>query len=93
MCNLIFIEKDFNQNENKKVEVFEMIEKLNPIRFGFNNFGDMFFIEKASSNLVVKNLIEKFFLGEINSNEDVNNLIINNKIKINTLINDEKTLD
>lgn len=54
---------------------------------------DMFFIEKASSNLVVKNLIEKFFLGEINSNEDVNNLIINNKIKINTLINDEKTLD
>ena len=43
--NLIFIEKDFNQNENKKVEVFEIIEKLNPIRFGFNNFGDMFFIE------------------------------------------------
>ena len=45
MCNLIFIEKDFNQKENKKVEVFEMIEKLKPIRFGFNNFGDMFFIE------------------------------------------------
>ena len=45
VCNLIFIEKDFNQNENKKVEVFEMIEKLKPIRFGFNNFGEMFFIE------------------------------------------------
>jgi len=43
--NLIFIEKDFNQNENKKVEVFEMIEKLKPVRFGFNNFGEMFFIE------------------------------------------------
>ena len=45
VCNLIFIEKDFNQNENKKVEVFEMIEKLRPVRFGFNNFGEMFFIE------------------------------------------------
>ena len=45
VCNLIFIEKDFNQNENKKVEVFEMIEKLKPVRFGFNNFGEMFFIE------------------------------------------------
>ena len=45
VCNLIFIEKDFNQKENKKVEVFEMIEKLKPVRFGFNNFGEMFFIE------------------------------------------------
>ena len=45
VCNLIFIEKDFNQNQNKKVEVFEMIEKLKPVRFGFNNFGEMFFIE------------------------------------------------
>jgi|TARA_B100001093_G_C26686805_1_gene953037 hypothetical protein len=44
-CNLIFIEKDFNQKENKKVEVFEMIEKLKPVRFGFNNFGEMLFIE------------------------------------------------
>lgn len=45
VCNLIFIEKDFNQNQNKKVEVFEMIEKLKPVRFGFNNFGEIFFIE------------------------------------------------
>ena len=45
VCNLIFIEKDFNQKENKKVEIFEMIEKLKPVRFGFNNFGEMFFIE------------------------------------------------
>jgi hypothetical protein len=43
--NLIFIEKDFNQNETKKVEVSQMVEKLRPIRLGFNNFGEMFFIE------------------------------------------------
>tara|TARA_B100000780_G_C21042921_1_gene418558 strand:- start:31 stop:876 length:846 start_codon:yes stop_codon:yes gene_type:complete len=45
-CNLIFIEKDFNQNENKKVEISQMMKKLKPIRFGFNNYGEMFFIEK-----------------------------------------------
>lgn len=43
--NLIFIEKNFNQNENKKVEVSQIIEKLKPIRVGFNNFGEMFHIE------------------------------------------------
>jgi hypothetical protein len=43
--NLIFIDKDFNQNELKKVEVSQIIEKLKPIRIGFNNFGEMFHIE------------------------------------------------
>ena len=44
-CNLIFIEKGFNQNENKKIETSQIIEKLKPIRFGYNNHGEMFFIE------------------------------------------------
>lgn len=52
---------------------------------------EMFYIDKGSSNLVVKNLIETYFQGEINSNKDINNLVINNKIKINTLINDQDT--
>ncbi|CAO6128583.1 Methyltransferase FkbM [Candidatus Pelagibacterales bacterium] len=56
-CNLIFIEKDFNQNENKKVEIFQMIEKLRPVRIGFNNFGEMFFIENKK---IVKKEFYKF---------------------------------
>jgi len=57
LCNLIFIEKDFNQNETKKVEVSQMMEKLRPIRFGFNNFGEMFFIENKK---IVKKELYKF---------------------------------
>ena len=34
-----------------------MIEKLKPLRFGFNNFGEMFFIENKE---VVKKEIYKF---------------------------------
>ena len=56
-CNLIFIEKDFNSNENKKVEIIQMIEKLRPIRLGFNNFGEMFFIENKK---IVKKEFYKF---------------------------------
>ena len=55
--NLIFIEKDFNQNENKKVEVSQMMEKLRPLRFGFNPFGEMFFIENKK---IVKKELYKF---------------------------------
>tara|TARA_B100000035_G_scaffold243483_1_gene211964 strand:+ start:335 stop:1180 length:846 start_codon:yes stop_codon:yes gene_type:complete len=55
--NLIFIDKDFNQNENEKVEIYQMIEKLKPIRLGFNNFGEMFFIENKK---IVKKEIYKF---------------------------------
>jgi|TARA_B100000959_G_C14849347_1_gene569440 hypothetical protein len=57
LSNLIFIEKDFNQNETKKVEVSQMMEKLRPIRFGFNNFGEMFFIENKK---IVKKELYKF---------------------------------
>ncbi len=57
LFNLIFIEKDFNQNENKKVEVSQMIEKLRPIRLGFNNFGEMFFIENKK---IVKKELFRF---------------------------------
>ena len=56
-CNLIYIDKNFDQNENKEVEVSQMIEKLKPLRFGFNNFGEMFFIENKE---VVKKEIYKF---------------------------------
>ena len=56
-CNLIFIEKDFNSNENKKVQIIQMIEKLRPIRLGFNNFGEMFFIENKK---IVKKEFYKF---------------------------------
>ena len=57
LFNLIFIEKDFNQNETKKVEVSQMIEKLRPIRLGFNNFGEMFFIENKK---IVKKELFRF---------------------------------
>ena len=56
-CNLIYIDKSFDKNENKEVEVSHIIEKLKPIRFGFNNFGEMFFIENKE---VVKKEIYKF---------------------------------
>ena len=56
-CNLIYIDKNFDKNENKEVEVTHMIEKLKPIRFGFNNFGEMFFIENKE---IVKKEIYKF---------------------------------
>ncbi len=56
-CNLIYIDKNFDQNENKEVKVSQMIEKLKPLRFGFNNFGEMFFIENKE---VVKKEIYKF---------------------------------
>ena len=57
LSNLIFIEKDFNQNENKKVEISQMMEKLRPVRFGFNNFGEMFFVENKK---IVKKELYKF---------------------------------
>ncbi len=56
-CNLIYIDKNFDQNENKEVEISQMIQKLKPLRFGFNNFGEMFFIENKE---VVKKEIYKF---------------------------------
>ena len=55
-CNLIYIDKDFDQNENKEVKVSQMIDKLRPMRFGFNNFGEMFFIENKE---IVKKEIYK----------------------------------
>jgi len=56
-CNLIFIEKEFNENENKKIETSQIIEKLKPIRFGYNNHGEMFFIENKK---IVKKEYFKF---------------------------------
>ena len=56
-CNLIFIEKNFNQNEIKKAEVSQMMEKLRPMRVGFNNFGEMFFIENKK---IIKKELYKF---------------------------------
>ncbi len=57
LSNLIFIEKDFNKNMDKKMEVSQMIEKLKPIRFGFNNYGEMFFIENKR---IIKKELYKF---------------------------------
>jgi hypothetical protein len=54
---LIFIEKNFNQNEIKKAEVSQMMEKLRPMRVGFNNFGEMFFIENKK---IIKKELYKF---------------------------------
>ena len=56
-CNLIFIEKEFNKNENKKIETSQIVEKLKPIRFGYNNHGEMFFIENKR---IVKKEYYKF---------------------------------
>jgi len=56
-CNLIFIEKEFNENENKKIETSQLIEKLKPIRFGYNNHGEIFFIENKK---IVKKEYYKF---------------------------------
>ena len=56
-CNLIFIEKNFNQNEIKKAEVSQMMGKLRPMRVGFNNFGEMFFIENKK---IIKKELYKF---------------------------------
>ena len=44
-CNLIFIDKGFNKKEFRTLENQDIMNKLNPIRLGFNNFGEMFFIE------------------------------------------------
>lgn len=55
--NLIYIEKEFNGGEVKKVKFQELINKLKPIRFGFNNFGEMFFIENKK---IVKKELYKF---------------------------------
>lgn len=43
--NLIFIDKSFNKKEFRTLENQDIMNKLNPIRLGFNNFGEMFFIE------------------------------------------------
>ena len=56
-CNLIFIDKEFNQNEYKEIKNHDIIKKLNPLRFGFNNFGEIFFIENKK---VVKKELFKF---------------------------------
>jgi len=56
-CNLIFIDKEFNQSEYKEIKNHHIIKKLNPLRFGFNNFGEMFFIENKK---VVKKELFKF---------------------------------
>ena len=44
-CNLIFIDKKFNNNEIENWSVEKIINKFNPIRLGFNNYGDIFFVE------------------------------------------------
>ncbi len=44
-CNLIFTNKNFNQEEFNNLSDEEVMKTLNPIRIGFNNFGEMFFIE------------------------------------------------
>ena len=56
-CNLIFIDKEFNQSEYKEIKNHHIIKKLNPLRFGFNNSGEMFFIENKK---VVKKELFKF---------------------------------
>ncbi len=56
-CNLIFIDKEFNQSEYKEIKNHDIIKKLNPLRFGFNNFGEIFFIENKK---VVKKELFKF---------------------------------
>ena len=55
--NLVFIDKEFNQNEFQVINTNDIIKKLNPIRFGFNNFGEMFFIENKK---IVKKEFYKF---------------------------------
>lgn len=57
LTNLIFIDKDFNQGEFKTIGVEEIMKVLNPLRFGFNNYGEMFFIENKK---IVKKEYYKF---------------------------------
>ena len=55
--NLVFIEKDFNENQYEEIGSDYMVNKLKPLRFGFNNYGEMFFIENKR---VVKKEIFRF---------------------------------
>ena len=52
------------------------------------NDDNKYLINKESSNLVIPELIDRYFLDEINSNEDIFNYINLSDIKINTLIKD-----
>lgn len=51
------------------------------------NDDQSFKIDKASSSLIIVQLIENYFLEKINTNRDIFKLIKNNKIRINTLMN------
>ena len=55
--NLVFIEKDFNKNQYTEIGYDYMVNKLKPLRFGFNNFGEMFFVENKR---IVKKEVFKF---------------------------------
>ena len=55
--NLVFIEKDFNENQHTEIGPDYMVNKLKPLRFGFNNFGEMFFVENKK---IVKKEVFKF---------------------------------
>ena len=52
------------------------------------NDDNKYLINKESSNLVIPELIDRYFLDEINTNEDIFNYINLSDIKINTLIKD-----
>ena len=41
--NLMFIDKNFNNKEFEAWNTKKIIDKFNPVRFDFNNFGEMFF--------------------------------------------------
>jgi len=74
--------------------------KNTKMKNGENYIGNSFFLgkvlnddqsyslDKASSNLVIPELIDNFFLDEINTNKDIFNYISLSNIKINTLIKD-----
>ena len=56
-CNLIFIDQNFNNDEFKEINSKDIMKNLNLLRYGFNNFGEMFFIENKK---IVKKEIFKF---------------------------------
>jgi len=55
--NLIFIDKNFNNKEFEAWNTKKIIDKFNPVRFGFNNFGEMFFIKNKK---IIKSELFRF---------------------------------
>ena len=55
--NLMFIDKNFNNKEFEVWNTKKIIDKFNPVRFGFNNFGEMFFIKNKK---IIKSELFRF---------------------------------